>query len=606
MARNKYDVDEELDRHLDFGRLKRALVYVRPHAGMMLVAFLISTVASVLGLLSPMFLQEAIDEAMPNQDVMHLVRLAIFTLLTIVCSSLLSGLRGIIMSRIGQDIIYRIREDLFEHLQKLPFSYYDSRPHGKILVRVVNYVNNVSDSLTNGIINAIIDILNVIFIAVFMFLLNAKLAFFVLVGIPVLLVFMFLVKNVQKKAHLISNNKNSNLTAYACENIQGVRVVESFNRQDYNLEVYDELNRDCRKAWYKMVLLSVVPAIASENLKQWVVGLVYIAGVIWIAPESGAIEIGVLLAMASYASRFWDPIISLADIYNNFLTSASYLERIFQTMDEPVDIADSETAQPIENMKGTVEFKNVNFAYERDIRVLKDISFKVSPGESVALVGPTGSGKSTIVNLISRFYNVTSGQLLIDGIDINDITIHSLRTQMGIMLQDSFIFSGTIADNIRYGRPDATMEEVKAACKAVCADEFIEALPGGYETEVNERGGMLSQGQKQLVAFARTMLCNPAILILDEATSSIDAKTERLLQQGIESLLKNRTSFIIAHRLSTIKNCDKIMFIQNGQIVEVGNHDELMAKKERTTASATHKIARYKQSLPSTRKALFI
>ena len=579
MARNKYDVDEELDRHLDFGRLKRALVYVRPHTGMMLVAFLISTVASVLGLLSPMFLQEAIDEAMPNQDVMHLVRLAIFTLLTVVCSSLLSGLRGIIMSRIGQDIIYRIREDLFEHLQKLPFSYYDSRPHGKILVRVVNYVNNVSDSLTNGIINAIIDILNVIFIAVFMFLLNAKLALFVLVGIPVLLVFMFLVKNVQKKAHLISNNKNSNLTAYACENIQGVRVVESFNRQDYNLEVYDELNRDCRKAWYKMALLSVVPAIASENLKQWVVGLVYIAGVIWIAPTSGAIEIGVLLAMASYASRFWDPIISLADIYNNFLTSASYLERIFQTMDEPVDIADSETAQPIENMKGTVEFKNVNFAYERDIRVLKDISFKVSPGESVALVGPTGSGKSTIVNLISRFYNVTSGKLLIDGIDINDITIHSLRTQMGIMLQDSFIFSGTIADNIRYGRPDATMEEVKAACKAVCADEFIEALPNGYETEVNERGGMLSQGQKQLVAFARTMLCNPAILILDEATSSIDAKTERLLQQGIESLLKNRTSFIIAHRLSTIKNCDKIMFVQNGQIVEVGNHDELMAKK---------------------------
>ena len=579
MARNKYDVDEELDRHLDFGRLKRALFYVRPHIGMMIVAFLISAVASVLGLLSPLFLQEAIDEAMPNQDVMHLVRLAIYTLLTIVCSSVLSGLRGIIMSRMGQDIIYRIREDLFEHLQKLPFSYYDSRPHGKILVRVVNYVNSVSDSLTNGIINAVIDILNIIFIAVFMFLLNAQLALVVLVGIPVLLVFMFLVKNVQKKAYLISNNKNSNLTAYTCENIQGVKVVESFNRQEHNLEIYDELNRDYRKAWYKMALLAIVPSIVSENLKQWVVGLVYIAGVIWIAPTSGAIEIGVLLAMASYASRFWDPIISLADIYNNFLTSASYLERIFQTMDEPVDIADSETAQPIENMQGMVEFKNISFAYERDVRVLKDISFKVNPGESIALVGPTGSGKSTIVNLISRFYNVTDGQLLIDGIDINDITIHSLRTQMGIMLQDSFIFSGTIADNIRYGRPDATMEEVKAACKAVCADEFIEALPNGYETEVNERGGTLSQGQKQLVAFARTMLCNPAILILDEATSSIDAKTERLLQQGIEQLLKNRTSFIIAHRLSTIKNCDKIMFIHNGRIIEVGNHDELMAKK---------------------------
>ena len=581
MARNKYDVDEELDRHLDFGRLKRALVYIRPYKTMMLLAFVISALGSVLGLLSPMFLQEAIDEAMPNKDVQHLIRLAVFTLLTILASSILSGVRGFIMSRIGQNIIYRIREDLFRHLQKLPFSYYDSRPHGKILVRVVNYVNNVSDSLTNGIINAVIDILNIIFITVFMFILNAELALIVLIGLPVLLAFVFLIKNVQKKAHLLANNKNSNLTAYTCENIQGVKVVEIFDRQDRNLKIYEGLNRAYRKAWYKMAFMSNLPSLVSENLKRWVVSLIYLAGVIWLAPTDGgtAIEIGVLLAMASYASRFWDPIISLANIYNDFLTSASYLERIFQTMDEPVDIADSETARPLENMKGMVEFKKVNFAYERDIRVLKDISFKVNPGESVALVGPTGSGKSTIVNLISRFYNVTSGQLLIDGVDINDITIHSLRSQMGIMLQDSFIFSGTISDNIRYGKLGATMDEIKAACRAVCADEFIEDFPDGYETEVNERGGMLSQGQKQLIAFARTMLCNPAILILDEATSSIDAKTERLLQIGIESLLKGRTSFIIAHRLSTIKHCDKIMFIQDGQIIECGNHDELMAKK---------------------------
>ena len=581
MARNKYDVDEELDRHLDFGRLKRALVYIRPHQAMMLLAFAISAIGSVLSLLSPMFLREAIDEAMPNKDVQHLIRLAFFTLLTILASSILSGVRGFLMSKIGQDIIYRIRDDLFRHLQKLPFSYYDSRPHGKILVRVVNYVNNVSASLTNGIINALIDILNIIFITVFMFILNAELALIVLIGLPVLLGFVFLIKNVQKKAHLLANNKNSNLTAYTCENIQGVKVVEIFDRQDRNLKIYEGLNSSYRKAWYKMAFMSTLPSLVSENLKRWVVSLIYLAGVIWLAPTDGgtAIEIGVLLAMASYASRFWDPIISLANIYNDFLTSASYLERIFQTMDEPVDIADSETARPIENMKGMVEFKNVNFAYERDIRILKDISFKVNPGESVALVGPTGSGKSTIVNLISRFYNVTSGQLLIDGVDINDITIHSLRSQMGIMLQDSFIFSGTIADNIRYGKLDATMDEIKAACRAVCADEFIEDFPDGYETEVNERGGMLSQGQKQLIAFARTMLSNPAILILDEATSSIDAKTERLLQIGIESLLKGRTSFIIAHRLSTIKHCDKIMFIQDGQIIECGNHDELMAKK---------------------------
>ena len=576
--RNKYDVDEELDRHLDFSRLKRAIVYVKPYRFLMLLALLMSALAAIMGLLSPKFLQVAIDEAMPNKDMALLIKLALFTLITIIVSSVLSGVRGFIMSKVGQNIIFNIRKDLFEHLQKLPFSYYDSRPHGKILVRVVNYVNNVSNTLTNGIINAIIDILNIVFIAVFMFWLDAKLTVLVLVGLPILLAFVFVVKNVQRKAHLVSNNKNSNLTAYTCENINGVKVVEIFNRQDENFKIYERLNKDYRTAWYKMAFMSVTPSIVSENLKRLVVSLVYIGGVIWIAPGD-PIKIGVLLAMGSYASRFWDPIISLANIYNDFLTSASYLERIFQTMDEPIDIADGENSKPLENMRGEIEFKNVNFEYEKDIRILKDISFKAHAGESIALVGPTGSGKSTIVNLISRFYNVSSGELLIDGVNINDIQISSLRTQMGIMLQDSFIFSGTIADNIRYGKLDATLEEVKAACKAVCADEFIESFPNGYDTVVNERGGMLSQGQKQLIAFARTMLRNPTVLILDEATSSIDANTEKQLQIGIESLLKGRTSFIIAHRLSTIKNCDKIMFIQNGQIIECGTHDELMAKK---------------------------
>lgn len=575
--RNKYDVDEELDRHLDFSRLKRAIVYVKPYKYLMLLALLMSALAAIMGLLSPKFLATAIDDAMPNKDVALLIKLAIFTLITIVVSAVLSGVRGFIMSKVGQNIIFSIRKDLFEHLQKLPFSYYDSRPHGKILVRVVNYVNNVSNTLTNGIINAVIDILNIVFIAGFMFWLDAKLALLVLVGLPILLAFVFLVKNFQRKAHLISNNKNSNLTAYTCENINGVKVVEIFNRQNENFRIYEDLNKDYRKAWYKMAFMSVTPSVVSENLKRLVVSLVYVGGVIWVAPDN--IQIGVLLAMGTYASRFWDPIISLANIYNDFLTSASYLERIFQTMDEPIDIADSENSKPLENMRGEVEFKNVNFEYEKDIRILKDVSFKANAGESIALVGPTGSGKSTIVNLISRFYNVSSGELLIDGVNINDITISSLRTQMGIMLQDSFIFSGTIADNIRYGKLDATIEEVKAACKAVCADEFIESFPNGYDTVVNERGGMLSQGQKQLIAFARTMLRNPAVLILDEATSSIDANTEKQLQIGIESLLKGRTSFIIAHRLSTIKNCNKIMFIQSGEIIECGTHDELMAKK---------------------------
>ncbi len=479
------------------------------------------------------------------------------------------------MSRVGQSIVYNIRKDLFCHLQRLPFTYYDSRPHGKILVRVINYVNSVSDTISNGIINALIEMLNIIFISVYLFMMSPKLALVILCGVPVLLIVIFLIKNAQKKSLFIFNNKNSNLTAYTCESIEGVNVSQIFNRQNENTKIYERLNDTYRSAWYRMCCWINTLNPVSENLKQWVVALVYLAGILWISPS---VEVGILIAMASYASQFWQPIINLANIYNNFLTTVSYLERIFETLDEPVDISDSEEAKPLIDMQGEVEFKNVDFEYEPGQRILKNVSFTAKKGESIALVGPTGSGKSTIVNLISRFYNITDGEIDIDGVSIEDITIRSLRAQMGFMLQDSFIFTGTIADNIRYGRLDATDEEVIAAAKAVCADEFIRAKKNGYNTVVTERGGGLSQGEKQLIAFARTMLSDPAILILDEATSSIDAKTEKLLQQGIANLLKGRTSFIIAHRLWTIKSCDKIMVINDGVISESGTHDELIEK----------------------------
>ena len=465
---------------------------------------------------------------------------------------------------------------LFDHLQMLPFTYYDSRPHGKILVRVVNYVNNVSDSLTNGLVNAILELLNIFFIAGYMFSINVQLSLIILSGMPLLLVFVFLLKNAQKKANFAYNNKNSNLTAYTCEAIEGVKVSQIFRRQDENQKIYDDLNHQYQKAWYKMAYLNNIMGPVTENLKQWVLCLVYIAGILWVSPS---IEIGVLIAMATYASKFWQPVISLANIYNNLLKTMSYLERIFQTIDEPIDIGDAPDAKPLPDMQGKVEFKDVRFAYEKDYYVLNGVDLTVEKGQRIALVGPTGSGKSTIVNLISRFYDVTEGSLLIDGVDIHDITLNSLRSQMGIMLQDSFIFTGTIADNIRYGKLDATDEEIRAAARAVCADEFISEMEDGYNTHVTERGGMLSQGQRQLLAFARTMVSDPAILILDEATSSIDAKTEKLLQQGIENLMENRTSFVIAHRLSTIRSCDKILYIDGGKIVESGTHDELMAKK---------------------------
>ena len=574
--RNKYDVDEALDQGFDFSKLKRSIVYVKPYAKLMLLALGLSMLGSLLGLATPVLLQKAMDVAIPNGDINMVVKLAFASLGLVVVATIFGAIRGVIMSHCGQSIVYDIRKDVFDHLQELPFSYYDSRPHGKILVRVVNYVNSVSDSLTNGLVNAILELLNLIFITGYMFSINVRLSLIILSGMPFLLAFILLLKNVQKKANFDNNNKNSNLTAYTCEAIEGVKVSQIFRRQKENQKIYGRLNREYQKAWYKAAYLNNMMGPVTENLKQWVLCLVYIGGILWISPS---VEIGVLIAMATYASKFWQPVISLANIYNNLIKTMSYLERIFQTIDEPVDICDSPEAKPLPDMQGRVEFQNVRFAYEKDYYVLKGVDLTVEKGQRIALVGPTGSGKSTIVNLISRFYNVTEGKLLIDGVDINDITLHSLRSQMGIMLQDSFIFTGTIADNIRYGKLDATDEEIRAAARAVCADEFISQMEQGYDTPVTERGGMLSQGERQLIAFARTMVSDPAILILDEATSSIDAKTEKLLQQGIEKLMENRTSFVIAHRLSTIRSCDKILYIDGGEIKEAGTHDELMAKK---------------------------
>lgn len=576
MARNKYDVDETLEQRFDFKKLKRALVYVKPYTKLMILALSLTVIASVLNLIPPIFLQKAMDVAIPEKNIDFLVKLGLASAGVIIAASIFDAIRGLVMANIGQSMIYNLRMDVFKHLQKLSFNYYDSRPHGKILIRVVDYVNSVADTLTNGMINAVIDLLNVVFIAFFMFYLDAKLALYVLIGIPPLMVFLFFLKNHQKKLNFICNNKRSNLVAYNCESIQGVKVTEIFNRQDESMSIYSKLNNTYKKVWLHWVYFTNTLHPITDTLKQWIICIVYIAGVMWLSPT---VEVGVIIAMATYASKFWMPIINMANVYNNLLRTASYLERIFETLDEPVEITDAENSVNLDTIKGDIEFKNVNFEYDTGHPVLKNVSFKIEAGQSVALVGETGSGKSTIVSLMSRFYNVAPDSVFIDGIDINTIAIKSLRTNMGVMLQDSFIFSGTIADNIRYGKLDATIEEIKQAARTVCADKFIEKLPDGYETVVSENGGSLSQGEKQLIAFARTVLSDPKILILDEATSTIDTRTEKLLQEGIKNLLKGRTSVIIAHRLSTIKNCDLIMHIEDGIITESGTHDELMNKK---------------------------
>ncbi|MCQ2538055.1 MAG: ABC transporter ATP-binding protein/permease [Lachnospiraceae bacterium] len=577
MARNTYREDEILETPFNVKHLLRSWIYVKKYAGKMAFALTLSAFGAVAGLFTPIISKEALDVAIPDKNKQYLYILAVLLVLSYVVTVLFNTARSKIMTKVGQNIIFDIRKDLFGHLQKLSFNYYDNRPHGKILVRVVNYVNSVSDMLSNSLINLILETFNLIFIVIFMFLVDVKLSFVVLLGVPILAAFMLFIKNRQRRAWQQVSNKNSNLNAYLQENIVGARVTQIFTREDENAEVFSELSNRCRKTWMKAVSYSNLLWPGIDNISIWIRAAIYIAGLIIFV--NGNYTAGTIIAMSSYAARFWQPIMSLGNIFNNFLNNISYLERIFETLDEPVTVDDKENATEMPPIKGEVVFDHVTFGYEEGQTVLHDVSFSVKPGESIALVGPTGAGKSTIVNLISRFYDINSGRVLIDGVDISGVTLNSLRSQMGIMLQDSFIFSGTIEDNIRYGKLDATTEEIVAASKVVCADPFISRMPDGYATEVKERGGILSQGQKQLVSFARTLVSNPAILVLDEATSSIDVQTERALQEGLNNMLKGRTSFIIAHRLSTIKNCDKIMYIDNDGIMECGSHEELLAKK---------------------------
>lgn len=577
MARNRYDVDEVLETPFDFAHLKRSFVYIKKYKGKMITALVLSVFAAISGLLGPLITQYALDNTIPQKNMGQLVLLTLAFVGTIAVSITFSTIRSRIMTVVGQDIIFDIRTDLFKHLQELPFEYYDNRPHGKILIRVVNYVNSVSDMLSNGIINVILECLNMLFIMIFMFFVNVKLSLVVLSGLPVFAVIMMMIKKRQRKAWQDVSNKSSNLNAYLQENITGARVTQIFTREEENAEIFDRLSEKYRKSWINAVKYSHLVWPATDNVSTLVRAAIFVVGLLVLTPA--AVSLGTIVAMTSYASSFWQPIMNLSNIFNNFINNIAYLERIFETLDEPATIADKPNAQDIGDITGEVKFDDVTFSYEQDKTVLEHISFDVKPGESVALVGPTGAGKSTVVSLLSRFYDLDSGKITIDGKDISQATLHSLRSQMGIMLQDSFIFSGTIYDNIRYGRLDATEEEIREAAKIVCADEFISEMKDGYMTEVNERGSKLSGGQKQLISFARTLLSDPKILVLDEATSSIDARTEKLLQQGLQRLLVGRTSFIIAHRLSTIKNCDKIMYIDNKGIAECGTHDELIAKK---------------------------
>lgn len=575
MARNTFDVDETLEKEFNWSHYKRLGAYIKPYKKAVYKTLFVIILANLASMLGPYFTKIAIDQVIPQKNLSLLLILGAIFLFSLVIIGWCMRYRIYAITEIGQDILKDMRFSIFEHLQKLPFSYFDSRPHGKILIRVVNYINTLSDLLSNGLINLISDLFNVIITLIFMLFIDVKLTLYSLLLLPVLFVMVLFIQGKQRKAYQELSNKQSNLNAYIHESISGIKITQSFAREDENFQIFNEVSEEYRQSFMKAVRVQYLLWPAVQNISVITTCFIYFVG---IRQLGVSVTTGTLIAFIGYINNFWNPVINIGNFYNSLITATAYLERIFETMDVVPEIQDAPQAIALPPIKGTVDFQHVYFRYEEGKNILTDVSFHIEPGQTIALVGPTGAGKTTIINLLSRFYDVNEGAVKIDGYDVRDVTLRSLRKQMGVMLQDTFIFSGTIIENIRYGNLAATEEEVIQAAKIVRAHDFIKDLKDGYETVVEERGSTLSAGQRQLISFARALLADPKILILDEATSSIDTKTEELLQEGLQQLLKGRTSFIIAHRLSTIKNSDKIFYIDGGRIVEEGSHDQLMAK----------------------------
>ncbi len=578
MARNAVKQDEFVSKQNKKETLNRLLAYLKPFKLKVVVVLFLLLFVMGAGLINPYLLKQAIDVHIKKNNVYGLVLIGIFMTVINLLAMYASRLRINMMASITNKILLNIRHELYTHIQKLSFNFFDNRPVGKILARVIGDVNSLQELFTNSITSFIPEIIALISTGIVMFSLNYKLALASMAILPLLLIFMFTIESIGRKRWMDYRQKRSNFNAFTHEDFSGIRVVQSFAVEDRTSATFTKLVKDMMGAFLKAVRLGDFfwPLVETS----WGIGsvVVFWASVKLMGAGDG-ISIGTVVAFTMYIGMFWRPIMNISNFYNTLITNFAAAERIFDIMDIKPDIEDISQVEKMPKIKGNVQFKDVTFGYEDGTMVLNKINFKVNAGETVALVGPTGAGKTTIINLISRFYDTPQGEVLIDGKNVKDVEIESLRSQMGIMLQDTFLFSDTIMENIRYGRLNATDEEVIAAAKAVNAHEFISKLEKGYETEVNERGSRLSVGQRQLISFARALLANPRILILDEATSNIDTFTEKLVQKGIQKLLFGRTSFVIAHRLSTIRDCDKIMVIDDGRIVESGTHEELIANK---------------------------
>jgi ATP-binding cassette subfamily B multidrug efflux pump len=573
-----YEDDSLIEKPFDRNQVRRLYQYLKPYRRKLLPVILLTMMISTFSILAiPYLISLAIDHGLIAGDKIYLVSSVIAITVIYLVQWFSNKYRMHFMNVIGQRVIYDLRQHLFSHIQKLSFRFFDKRSAGSILVRVTNDINSLQDLLTNGVVNSLIDFVLLAGIIIVLLFLNVKLALAIILTVPLM---FFVSTSLRKKIRMgwqVVRIKHSRINSHLNESLQGMKVTQSFTQEKENFKYFDEMNKDLMASWNKASTLnqSLTPIIEITGAVGYCVLFWYGAHLI----GAGEMTIGVFFAFASYLGFFWAPINRLGLLYSQLLIAMSSSERIFEFIDEKPTVVEKADSKELPIIKGRIHFDQIVFEYERGRPALRGIDLKVDAGQSIALVGHTGSGKSTVINLLCRFYDPVEGRVLIDGYDIRDVTLQSLRSQVGIVMQDTFIFSGTIRENIRFGRLDATDEEVEQAAKAVDAHSFIMNLQDGYETEVEERGNVLSMGERQLLSFARTLLANPRVLILDEATASIDTETELKIQEALKKLLAGRTSFIIAHRLSTIRSADKIVVMDHGRIMEIGNHEELMKKE---------------------------
>ena len=574
---NNIEKDEEIVRRSKREIIIRLIAYLKPYKAKSMIVILLMILVMLCNVVNPYLLQQAIDVYVVNKDINGILLIGGILLVINIFAWIASKIRWTMISKITNNILVNIRHELYEHIQKLSFDFFDNRPVGKILARVVGDVNALKNLFNQSIQTLIPELLSLVCVAIAMFILNVKLAMACVILLPFLTIAMFYIEIHSRKRWEVFRNKRSNLNGFTHEDFSGIKVVQAFANEKNTEKNFRKMVKEQKEAFLNAVRLNDCfwPLVELS----WGIGTLIVFAIGYKLILSGEIQVGKLIAFSMYTGMFWRPIMNLSSFYNTLITNFAAADRIFDILDQDPDIENIGEAPKMSRIDGKVEFRNIDFSYNVGGKVLNNINFKVNSGDRIALVGATGSGKTTIISLLSRFYDPTNGEILVDGKNIKYVDLYSYRSQMGIMLQDTFLFSSTIMENIRYGRLDATDEEVINAAKAVNAHEFIMKLENGYDTEVNERGSRLSLGQRQLVSFARALLANPRILILDEATSNIDTQTEMLVQKGIEKLIKGRTSFVIAHRLSTIRDCDKILVISDGEIIESGTHDELLRNK---------------------------